>query len=79
MKGNHDTEGRFLTPEDRKRLAREKKARRRGIHAHRWGSAAGLILSDGLLLYMITDGYIDQLFGALFIAVVSVVFTYQIK
>lgn len=79
MEGKHDAEGRFLTPADRKRLAREREAKRRSAAGRRFGSIAGLILGDGLLIYMITDGLIDQLFGALFIAAVSVFFTCQIK
>lgn len=72
-------EGRFLAPGDRKLLAREKKRRARSVLGRRLGSLAALVLGDGLLIYMIDKALIDQLFGALFVAIVSVFFTCKIK
>lgn len=40
---------------------------------------AGLILGDGLLVYMLMSGKIDDLFGVLFVAGVSAVCGYCLK
>lgn len=77
MEAGRKREGRYLSPADRERPAWERRQRRVSIW-RRMGNLAALILGDGLLIYMIAHGLIDQMFGALFVAALSVFLTYQL-
>ena len=71
--------GKFLSEEAKKEQAKEQKV----AAFNKWRghilTLAGLILADGLLIYMIIAGKIDTPFGALFIAAVSMTCGYCMK
>lgn len=66
-RSNAPAAGRFL-PDD----SGEKK--RRGRASRRWAALAGLVLGDGLLIYMILGGLIDQGYGVVILAGISAYF-----
>lgn len=62
--------GRFLTGSRRPPLRRRK--------IGRWLTVTLLLAWDGLLLYMILDCLIEPVYGAAFVAVVSIYLGYQL-
>lgn len=70
--------GKYLTPADREALQRQRRSsgRRR---CRRYLSVTVLLLWDGLLLYMIVKCLIDGVYGAAFVAVISVYLGYNMK
>lgn len=54
---------------------REKQARSR----ERILTSVGLFLGDGILIYMVLNGLIEQIFGVLFVAALSVIAGCQMK
>lgn len=69
-RSSHAAGGRFL-PDD----GGGKK--RRGRTCRRWTALAGLILGDGLLIYMILGGLVDQGYGVVILAGISAYFGYR--
>ena len=62
--------GRFLTEKE------VRPARRR--HTGRWLTVTMLLIWDGVLLYMIVKCLIEPVYGAAFIAVLSIYLGYQL-
>ena len=70
--------GKYLTPADREAIRRQRHsgAVRR---CRRYMTVTVLLLWDGLLLYMIVKCLIDGVYGAAFMAVISVTMGYHLK
>lgn len=70
--------GKFLTRVDREAMQRQRRSStiRR---CRRYMMVTVLLLWDGLLLYMIIQCLIDRVYGAVFIAVISVYMGYFMK
>ncbi|MEE1035553.1 MAG: hypothetical protein U0L15_00435 [Oscillospiraceae bacterium] len=64
--------GMFLPQEEVKRYRNHRKVRR-------WPALAGLILGDGLLIYMIQGGLIDLGYGVVILAGISAYFGNRIR
>ena len=64
--------GMFLPQEEVKRYRNLRKVRR-------WPALAGLILGDGLLVYMIQGGLIDLGYGVVILAGISAYFGNRIR
>ena len=64
--------GMFLPQEEVKRYRNHRKVRR-------WPALAGLILGDGLLIYMIQGGLIDLGYGVVILAGISAYFGNRIS
>lgn len=70
--------GKFLSRADREALQRQRRSS--GIRrCRRYLTIMVLLLWDGLLLYMIVQCLIDGVYGAVFIAVLSVYMGYLMK
>lgn len=71
--------GMYLAPGERKRLIQEQKR----WHRHRLNrkimTLTALILADGLLIYMMAALLIHEVFGLVFVTVISVCIGYQLK
>jgi len=65
--------GRYLTREDNRRFSAYRRVRR----CRRYLTVAVLLFWDGLLLYMIFRCFIVPVYGAVFVAAVSVCLGYQ--
>lgn len=79
MEAINATSGKFLSEGAKKEQAKQQKKAE-------WSKAKGHILTvaslaaaDGVLIYMIMSGKIDQLYGVLFVAIVSAICGYQAK
>lgn len=73
------TTGRFLTEADRKAQIKEQK---KAAFDQRWDkirAAALMVLCDGLMLAMITNGLIDNFIGMLFLIGISAYFGGEMK
>ena len=70
--------GKFLLPEEREALRHPKRAGR-SLRCRRYMTVTVLLLWDGLLLYMIIHCLIDGVYGAVFMAVISVYLGYTLK
>lgn len=70
--------GKYLTPSDRKAMRQEKRGRARP-GPRRYLTVTVLLLWDGLLLYMILQCLIDGVYGAVFVAVISIYLGYHLK
>ena len=70
--------GKYLTQADRAALQRQRRSsgRRR---CRQIVAVTVLLLWDGLLLYMIVQCLIDGVYGAVFVAVISVYLGYHLK
>ena len=73
--GARSSGGRFLRPEDRIPPAPRPGTRKLG----RYLAVTVLLLGDGLLIYMILHCLIVPVYGAVFVAAVSVTIGYQIN
>lgn len=73
-----DQPGRFLTRADREALLRHRRSSR-VRRRRRCLTVTVLLLWDGLLLYMIVRCLIDGVYGAVFMAVISVTMGYHMK
>lgn len=65
---NPRTAGGIFLPEE------EVMPRRKSPKVRRWPALAGLVLGDGLLIYMILGGLIDQGYGVVILAGISAYF-----
>jgi len=70
--------GKYLSRADREALQRQRRSSER-IRCRRYMTVTVLLLWDGLLLYMIIKCLIDGIYGAVFIAVISVYMGYKMK
>lgn len=70
--------GIYLRPEDREQIGRQQQNSRR-LRRRRYLTVTVLLAWDGLLLYMIVHCLIDRIYGAVFIAVLSVYTGYKMK
>ena len=70
--------GKYLLPEERTALGREKRSRRK-LRCRRYMTVTVLLLWDGLLLYMIVHCLIDGVYGEVFMAVISVYLGYTLQ
>ena len=70
--------GRYLSRADREALQRQKRSNA-GKQRRRYMTVMVLFLWDGLLLYMIIKCLIDGVYGAMFMAVISIYLGYTIK
>ena len=70
--------GKYLTRADREALQRQRRHSGRK-RCRRYMTVTVLLLWDGLLLYMIIRCLIDAVFGAVFVAVISVTLGYHLK
>ena len=70
--------GKYLSRADREVLQRQRRSQRLKTY-RRFLVVTVLLLWDGLLLYMIVRCLIDGVYGAVFMAVVSVTLGYQFK
>ena len=66
--------GKFLSDEEKKAQAREKKEAEFAQRKDKITAVAGLVLCDGLMLAMILNGLIDNVIGMLFLIGISVFF-----
>ena len=65
--GKHRHTGRFLA-----------RTEQRGIRCRRWLMVTMLLIWDGMLLYMIINCLIVPVYGAVFVAVISIYLGYQL-
>ena len=70
--------GKYLTRADREALQRQRRHSGRK-RCRRYMTVTVLLLWDGVLLYMIIKCLIDAVFGAVFVAVISVTMGYHLK
>lgn len=70
--------GKYLLPQEQNALEREKRKGRK-LRRRRYMTVTVLLLWDGLLLYMIIHCLIDGVYGAAFIAVLSVYLGYTLQ
>jgi len=73
------TGGKYLDPEERKQLARERQRQQRRRRLKKWELLLMLICESTLVVYMIARGYMDGAFGAGLTAVLSAYFGYEMK
>lgn len=70
--------GKYLTQADRESLQRQKRSRE-ASRCRRYMTVLVLLAWDGLLLYMIVQCLIDGVYGAVFMAVISITLGYNMK
>lgn len=70
--------GRFLRQRDQEAIQQQYRSRRIQ-RCRQYMTVFVLLLWDGLLLYMIIGCLIDEIYGAIFMSVVSVALGYHIK
>lgn len=70
--------GKYLSRTDREALKRQR-CGRAAKRTRRYMTVTVLLLWDGLLLYMIVKCLIDGVYGAVFMAVISVTMGYHMK
>lgn len=70
--------GKYLTPADREVLRQQRRGSGRK-RCRRYMTVMVLLLWDGLLLYMIVKCLIDGVYGAIFVAVISIYLGYHLK
>ena len=70
--------GKYLTRADREALQRQRRNSKRK-RCRKYMTLMVLLLWDGVLLYMIIKCLIDAVFGAVFVAVISVTMGYYLK
>lgn len=70
--------GKFLLPADREAMRQQHRGRK-VKRCRRYMTVTVLLLWDGLLLYMIVRCLIDGVYGAVFVAVISVYLGYHLK
>ena len=73
-----DRKEQLMEQEREKTNGRYLSRRYRGIRFRKYLSVLVLLVWDGLLLYMIVDCLIEPVYGAAFVAVISVYLGYQI-
>lgn len=71
--------GVYLAPGERKRLVQEQRKWERRRLNRKVMTLTALILADGLLIYMMAALLIHEVFGIVFVTVISVCIGYQLK